>query len=267
MFIVATVLFAAVFSPVLTPHDPLNPDSILDRNAPPMWMEGGSSEHILGADEVGRDILSRLIRASRITVIVVGVSTAVGVISGTALGLITGYFGGWIDEIVMRIVDMWGALPYILIILTIVVVFGGSFPILVISLALLSWPGAVRLVRAETLRLRSRDYVLMAKTAGANWPRILYRHILPGVWHIVIVTATLQTGNLILTEATLSFLGAGVPQPEPSWGSMASGGRNYLRDAWWVSVIPSIAIGLVVLAGNFLGDWIRDRLDPTLRQL
>ena len=260
------LLFGAVFAPLLEPFDPLKID-LRERNSPPSWFTDGSEKYFLGGDPVGRDILSRIIESTRITVAVVFFSITVGIVTGTALGLISGYFGGVIDEVIMRIVDIWAALPYLLIILTIVVVFGQSFTVLIGSLALLSWPGAVRLVRAEALRVREADYVMSAKVTGASGLRIMWKHIMPQTFHIVIVTATLGTGTLILTEATLSFLGAGVPAPHPSWGAMAADGREYLRDAWWISVIPGTAIILVVMAGNFMGDWLRDRLDPTLRQL
>ncbi len=260
------LLFGAAFAPLLEPYDPLKVD-LRERNSPPSWFTDGSDKYFLGGDPVGRDILSRAIASTRITVAVVFFSITVGIVTGTALGLIAGYFGGLIDELIMRIVDIWAALPYLLIILTIVVVFGQSFTVLITSLALLSWPGAVRLVRAEALKVRESDYVMASKVAGASGLRIMWKHIMPQTIHIVIVSATLGTGTLILTEATLSFLGAGVPAPNPSWGSMAADGRDYLRDAWWVSVTPGVAIILVVMAGNFMGDWLRDRLDPTLRQL
>jgi len=260
------LLFGAAFAPLLEPFDPLKVD-LRERNSPPSWFTDGSEKYFLGGDPVGRDILSRIIESTRITVAVVFFSITVGIVTGTALGLIAGYVGGVVDEVIMRIVDIWAALPYLLIILTIVLVFGQSFTVLIGSLALLSWPGAVRLVRAEALSVREADYVMSAKVTGASGLRIMWKHIMPQTIHIVTVTATLSTGTLILTEATLSFLGAGVPAPHPSWGAMAADGRDYLRDAWWVSVIPGSAIIMVVMAGNFMGDWLRDRLDPTLRQL
>lgn len=264
--VLGLLVLAAILGPLIEPHPPLVTDLSL-RNTPPIWYAQGSAEHVLGTDPVGRDILSRIIRAARITVIVVLVSQATGMIVGSALGLVAGYFGGIVDELIMRTVDMWSSLPYLLVVLTVVVVFGQGFAILVIVLALLSWPGAVRLVRAQTLALRTRDYVALSKVAGASTGRILYRHILPGVLDVVVVTATLHSGTIILTEATLSFLGAGVPPPNPSWGSMVADGRQYMRDAWWVAFWPGMAILLVVMAGNFLGDWLRDHFDPRLRQI
>jgi len=264
--VLSALVIAAILGPFIEPYNPLLTD-LSKRNTPPVWAEKGSAEHLLGTDPVGRDILSRIIRAARITVIVVLVSQATGMIVGSVLGLIAGYFGGILDEGIMRLVDMWSSLPYLLVVLTVVVVFGQGFAILVVVLALLSWPGAVRLVRAQTLALRTRDYVALSKVAGAGTVRILYHHILPGVLDVVVVTATLHSGTIILTEATLSFLGAGVPPPNPSWGSMVADGRQYMRDAWWVAFWPGMAILLVVMAGNFLGDWLRDHFDPRLRQV
>jgi peptide/nickel transport system permease protein len=260
------MLVTAIAAPVLEPHNPLE-TNVLKRHVPPAWYAKGSPTHVLGTDAVGRDVLSRIIRGTRITVIVVVTAVTTGIIFGTTLGLVAGYFGGWLDEIIMRIVDGWAIMPQLLIILVLVLVFGQSMGLLIGVLAMLSWPGAVRLVRAQTLSLRIRDYVALARVAGASDVRILYRHILPGVVNIVMVSATLGTGTIILTEATLSFLGAGIPPPNPSWGLMVSDGREYLRQAWWAPFFPGKAILLVVMAGNFLGDWMRDRFDPRLRQL
>ncbi|MDA1257745.1 MAG: ABC transporter permease [Chloroflexi bacterium] len=266
IFILALLVFTAVFADFLAPADPLKSD-LYARNQPPFLFPGGSFDHILGADPIGRDTLSRIIHGARVSAVVMAVALAVGISLGTAMGLVAGYFGGAVDEIIMRVVDVWAALPYIMVALVIVVTLGQSFLVLVLLLALLSWTGAVRLVRAEVLSLRTRDYVAYAQSTGASNVRILYRHLLPGVLNLVVVTATLSMGSIILTEATLSFLGAGIPPPHPSWGSMVSQGRSYLNDAWWVATIPGICIFLVVMAGNFLGDWLRDRFDPRLRQL
>ncbi len=263
--IITTLIVVAIFAPWLEPHNPLTL-TIRDRLMPPAWYAAGSSTHLLGTDNVGRDVFSRMIHSARITVVVVLISLGTGMVIGSLLGLVAGYFGGVMDEVIMRIVDMWSALPYLLIILTMVVVLGQGYAILIAALALISWPGAVRLVRAETLRLRTQDYVALGKIAGSSTFRILYRHILPGVLDVMVVSATLHTGTLILTEATLSFLGAGVPPPNPSWGAMIADGRTYLRDAWWIAFFPGLAILLVVMAGNFLGDWMRDHFDPRLRQ-
>ena len=265
-FIIALLVFAAIFAPLLYPHDPIRAD-VLQRHIPPFWFEEGSTKYLMGTDALGRDILSRVIGGARITLLVVVASVTTGVVIGTALGLVTGYFGGLIDDGVMRVVDAWGILPQLLIIIIIILTFGQGLLILIGVLALLSWTGAVRLVRAETLSLRSRDYVLLARVSGASDARIILRHILPGVMNMVIVTATLGTGSIILTEASLSFLGAGIPPPDPSWGKMVGDERQYVGTSWWTSFFPGLAIAMVVMSGNFLGDWIRDRYDPTLRQL
>ena len=266
MMVIGLLVITAIFGPWMEPHDPIRAD-VLKRHIPPSWMEGGDTKFILGTDALGRDVLSRIIGGASVTLLVVTASVTTGVVVGTGLGLVTGYFGGFVDDVVMRIVDAWGILPQLLIIIIIVLTFGQGLFVLICVLAMLSWTGAVRLVRAETLSLRSRDYVLLAQIAGASNTRIIFRHILPGVINMVIVTATLGTGTIILTEASLSFLGAGIPPPDPTWGKMVGDERMYVGQAWWTSFFPGIAIAMVVMSGNFLGDWMRDRFDPTLRQL
>ncbi len=260
------MVIVAVFAPWISPHPPLQ-NSLRERNSPPVWYEKGSWDHILGTDTVGRDLLSRLIYGSRISLMVVAVALISGTVVGTALGLVAGYFGGVLDEVIMRIVDIWLGLPFILVALVAAVVIGPGLTTMMGLLALLAWAGFVRNVRAEVLSLKTRDYVALANVAGAPTSRILFRHILPGVINTVLVIASLRSGQLILAEAFLSFLGAGIPPPTATWGSMIADGRNYLRDAWWIAVFPGIAIGLTVMSLNFLGDWMRDRFDPRLRQL
>jgi len=266
VIIYALLIFTAIFAPLISPQDPYK-NSLSDRNVPPIGMEGSKSEYILGTDPIGRDMLSRIIYGARVSAMVMFFSVMIGVTVGTTLGLISGYFGGHIDEAIMRFVDVWAALPFIMIALVVVLIFGQSFTILVTLLALMSWPGPVRLVRAQTLSLRNMDYIAGAKICGASSVRIIFKHLLPGTWNIVLVAATLNIGSIILTEATLSFLGVGIPPPTPAWGAMTASGRNYLNDAWWVAFMPGMAIFLVVMSGNFIGDWLRDRLDPGLRQL
>ena len=190
-----------------------------------------------------------------------------GTVVGTLLGLIAGYFGGILDEVIMRIVDIWFAFPFLMIALLIAAVVGQGVWTIMGLLALLVWSSYVRYIRAEVLTLRERDYVSLARVAGASTPRILIKHLLPGVTNTVVVVATLRAGQLVLAEASLSFLGAGIPPPTPTLGSMIADGRDYLRDAWWISVYPGITIFLMVMSLNFLGDWLRDRIDPRLRQL
>lgn len=259
-------LIAAVFGPWISPHDPLSGD-IVARNTPPAWSEGGDSRYLLGTDPIGRDILSRIIAAGRLEVAVVVVGVVAGLVGGTSLGLVAGYFGGIVDELIVRIVDMWSAVPFLIFAIVIVSAFGQSFGVLISLFILLSWTGALRLVRAEVLSLRTRDYVGLAKISGASSARIIYRHLLPNVMHIVIVTTTLQIASFMLVLSALSFLGLGVAPPNPSLGGMVSDGTDYIRDAWWTATFPGMALFSIVMAANFLGDWLRDRFDPRLQQL
>lgn len=264
--ILGLLAIMGIFAPFLAPHDPIKPD-LKAVTVPPMWLAGGSGKHILGTDQIGRDILSRLIYGARVSLMVVTIATATGLFVGAFMGLAAGYFGGLLDEVLMRIVDISMAIPFILIALVVVVAIGQSFAVLMGVLALSAWAHYVRNTRAEVLSLKERDYVALAKIANASAWRIMFRHILPGVINTVIVIATLRVGHLIITEAILSFLGAGVPPPTPTWGVMVSDGRSYLASAWWICLFPGLAILLVVMAFNFLGDWFRDRFDPRLRQL
>ena len=232
-----------------------------------MWQEGGSSTYILGADLQGRDILSRIIFGARITLVVAAVTLGIGGGLGVLLGLISGWYGGWVDEVMMRLVDLILAIPLILVALVLVVAIGQSFEMIIGVLAVWIWPRFARMVRGEVLQLKTLDYVSLARVAGASTPRILIKHLLPGTTNTIIVIATLQVGIVILVEAGLSFVGAGVPPPEPAWGSMVADGRDQMADAWWVAAMPGLAILLTVMPLNFFGDWLRDRLDPKLRQI
>ena len=263
--ILSVLVFAAITASWIAPF-PERYGELRDRHAEPSIF-GGEGGHLLGADSVGRDIYTRLLFGARVSLIIAGGTIIVAGSFGTALGLISGWYGGWVDEAIMRLVDAMNAIPVILIALVLAVAVGPSFWILLGVLSIGLWPGFARQVRAEALSLKSRDYVDLAKVSGAPTHRILYRHILPGLFSTVVVVATNQVGTVILAEAGLSFLGVGVPPPTPSWGGMISDGRLYLTDAWWVSAFPGIAIGLTVTALVFLGDWLRDHLDPRLRQL
>ena len=264
--ILSILLFTGIFAPLLAPESP-TAQTLKLRNAPPSWMENGAEGRFLGADHVGRDVFSRIIHGARISLFVVIISLASGVLVGSSLGLIAGYAGGFIDEFLMRLVDVWLALPFVLLALIAAIVLGPSVKTVMILLALFTWASFVRYVRAEVLSLKTRDYVALAKVAGASTTRIIIKHILPNVFNTIIVVATLRVGQLILTEATLSFVGAGIPAPTPAWGLMVSEEKEYLSSSWWGSFFPGFAIFLVVMSLNFLGDWLRDKLDPRLRQL
>ncbi len=266
MVIMIAVLIAVAFASQLTDHNPRRGE-LQDRATPPMWLEEGTSEYPLGTDRVGRDILTRIIHGSRISIMVAAIVLGVGGLLGTTLGLVAGYAGGFVDEIIMRAVDLTLAMPFLLIALVTASVFGSSTMLVLGLLIFFSWDGFARQIRGLTLTLKTSDYVALAKVAGASHVRILFRHIFPGVVNTLTVIASLYVGSLILAESTLSFLGVGIPPPIPSWGRMVADGRDYLTTAWWMSTFPGIAIFLVVLSMNFLGDWFRDRLDPLLRQL
>jgi peptide/nickel transport system permease protein len=234
----------------------------------------GTFNHLFGTDQTGRDVLSRAIFGARVSLMVTAVSLTSGLVIGVAMGLIAGYadqifprWGKHLDEGIMRIVEITFAVPTILVALVIVIVFGKSFIILLGLLAFVAWNAFPRNVRAEVLSLKTTDYVALAKISGASSFRILFVHIFPGVLNTVLVIATLRVGQLILIEAILSFLGAGVQPPKPAWGAMVADGREYLGDAWWIAFFPGMGIFLVVVSLNFLGDWMRDRFDPRLRQL
>ena len=223
--------------------------------------------HPLGGDHIGRDLLSRVIHGARVTLTVSMIALLSGLLVGVAMGLIAGYFGGFIDEVIMRITDIWLGIPFILLAIVVVIAVGQTFVILLMLLALTVWATFVRNVRGEVLSIKERDYVSLARVAGASTFRMIIWHILPGVVNTIIVLATLRVGQVILTESILSFLGAGIPPPTPAWGAMVNDGRLYINDAWWISFFPGLCIFLLVMSLNFFGDWLRDRLDPRLRQL
>lgn len=280
MVVVFGLVFMGVFAPYLTPFDPIK-QSLQHREFPPTYglpVEAHSfpddnpshidrMRYLLGADHLGRDVLSRVVQGARISVQVVGIALVTGVLVGATMGLMAGYYGGWIDEIITRTIDMWNGLPFILIALVVSVVLGTSTTVVMFLLALLAWTPFVRQVRADALVLKTRDYISAARIAGAGDFRIMLRHIFPGTVSTIMVVASLRVGSLILAEASLSFLGAGIPDPIPAWGKSVAEGRRYLATSWWISFFPGLAIFLVVMSLNFFGDWLRDKLDPRLRQL
>jgi peptide/nickel transport system permease protein len=257
---------AALFAPLVAPYHP-NDQSLDDRLSPPMWQEGGTFGHILGTDKLGRDILSRLIYGARVSLIIAGAVLAISGISGLVIGIVAGYFGGRVDAVLMRIVDAFIAMPGILIALLFAATLGGGMITLTIAIALFRWSTFARVVRGEVLSLREEDFVALAVVHGCSPLRIMVVHILPGVMSTWAVLATLNAGGIIITEASLSFLGAGIPPPTASWGQMVSEGRTFIATAWWIAIMPGAAITVVVLAFNLFGDWLRDFLDPKLRAL
>lgn len=266
LVIIVTMLFVAVFAPVLAPHSPLD-QTLADKLIPPFWEEGGTTKYLLGTDGFGRDVFSRLLYGARVSMIVSALALLVGGGCGLVIGIVSGYVGGRLDNLLMRIVDAALAFPAILFALLLAVTMGQGLRTLVIAISLLLWARFARVVRGEVLAVKQRDFVALARVHGCSPARIMVTHILPNVMNTFMVLLTLYVGVVIVTEASLSFLGAGVPPPTPSWGLMAAEGRGKISSAWWLSLPPGIAITLVVLAFNLFGDWLRDRLDPKLRQL
>jgi peptide/nickel transport system permease protein len=258
-------ILAALFASLVAPANPLA-GSLEDRLAPPAWVNGGSLRHLLGADDLGRDILSRLIYGAQVSLTVAVLAIVAAGAAGTAIGVIAGYFGGWTERILMRLVDLALSFPIIMLALLFAALFGPSLVNIIIVMALVLWSPYARMARGETLRVRKLDYVDLARTAGASHPAIIFRHVLPNIAGPLIVLATLQVGTVIVLEASLSFLGVGVPPPTPSWGSMVADGRNFIASAWWVSLVPGLAVLVVVLAANLLGDALADYLNPDRRR-
>lgn len=264
--IVVVSVIAAILGPWIAPHSGIAPD-LANIRLPPFFVEGGSLDHVLGTDWQGRDVFSRIIIGARISLGVAALCIIVGGLIGCAFGLFAGYLGGWVDQVVMRIVDLFLAFPSVLLALIFAVTVGPSFWVVVMVLSFLIWPRYARVVRGEVLSLNSRDFIAQARIAGAGPVRIILTHILPNVLNSIVVLSTLQVGWAIMVEASLSFLGAGVPPPTPTWGGMIADGRNYVDTLWWISVFPGIAVMLVVLSFNLFGDWLRDILDPRLAQI
>jgi peptide/nickel transport system permease protein len=264
--IISVIVFMAVFAPLIAPYSPID-QTLRDKLLPPFWVTGGSDKYLLGTDAFGRDVLSRLIYGARVSLLVALLALSVGGGVGLIVGVVAGYVGGAVDNILMRMVDAAFTFPAILFALLLAVTMGQGMGTLVIAVSLILWASFARVIRGEVLVLRQRDFVALAKVRGCSAARIMLTHILPNVVNTFMVLATLNIGVVIIAEASLSFLGAGIPPPTPSWGLMVSEGRGRIADAWWVALIPGIAITLMVLSVNLFGDWLRDRLDPRLRQL
>ena len=266
--ILGALLLVAIFADVIAPHDPTLPvkgASIFD---PPFWMDGGRTATPLGTDFQGRDILSRLIHGARVSLIVGLMGTLVAGGIGTAMGILSGYVGGWVDQIIMRVTDAWLALPAIVFAIFLAAMVGPSMWNIIVILGAVYWTRYARVIRGEVLTLREREFVKLAEIAGASKLRVIKRHILPNVMNTATVLASLTVGVVIIAEASLSFLGVGVPPPQPAWGLMLSEARSTLMAGqWWLTVFPGLCILLIVLATQLFGDWLRVRLDPQLRNL
>lgn len=262
---VGLLVLTALLAPYVGSGDPYT-QSLSNRFTPPFWLGGANPNYPLGADELGRSMLSRILFGARVSLLVATASVLLGAVVGTILGLVAGYFGGALDAIFMRTADSTLAFPIILLAIVLAVALGPSSSTVVIAVSILVWARYARMVRGEVLALKARAFVDLARVAGCSSIRVMARHLLPNVLNTVTVLATLQIGWAIIVEASLSFLGAGIPPPEPSWGSMVSTGRQYLEVAWWITAFPALAITVTVFSFNFLGDWLRDALDPRLKQ-
>lgn len=265
ILIVLVFFITAIFAPIIVPHDPLK-GSLDKRKMPPFWQKGGEKSYILGTDVLGRDVLSRLIYGSRTSLTVCLLAIFFSGTIGILLGMIAGYLGGWADIIIMRIVDLALSLPVILLALLFAVMFEPSFFNVVIIISFLLWSQYARMARAETLRIKKYDFISLARIAGCSDISIIIRHILPNVASPLIVLATLQVGTVIIIESSLSFLGVGIPPTTPDWGNMVSEGRSYIVSAWWLCIVPGVAILLTVLSFNLLGDELTDYINPELRR-
>jgi peptide/nickel transport system permease protein len=264
LIILAVLLLSAIFANFIAPHDPL--DSNLSARLQPPVFQGGTWSNILGTDEIGRDILSRLLFGARISLLLGGAALLIGAVIGVVIGLVAGYAGGTVDAVLMRATDMALSYPVILLALLLSVALGPRNTNLVIAASFILWARFARVVRGEVLHIKEQMYVDAARIVGGSPTRVLVRHILPNLINTLMILASLQMGWVILIEASLSYLGAGVPPPQPSWGAMAAQGTSYITSAWWVAGMPALAVMLAVLVFNLVGDWLRDRLDPRLQR-
>lgn len=266
LFVIALVTGLGVLGPFLAPIDPFKV-SLLESYLPPAFMEGGKATYWLGTDALGRDIFSRILYGARATLEVSASAILLGGAVGTFIGLIAGYAGGATSTVIMRIVDATLAFPVLFIGLLLSITVGASSVTVIVAISLILWARFARVARGEVLTLRQRDFIALARIGGCSWWRIFRRHLLPNIANTLLVVASLQMGLVIITESSLSFLGAGVPPPTPTWGAMVADGRNEITGAWWISFFPGSAILITVLAANLVGDWLRDVWDPKLRQI
>lgn len=261
--VTALVLVCSALAPVVAPHDPYSVD--LDRRLlPPAWLDGGQWRYPFGTDHVGRDILSRLIYGSRISILVGLSAVAISTTLGVVLGLVAGFYGGPVARLVLWLADVQVAFPFYLLVISIIAVVGAGFGTIVVAFGVAGWVIYARIVRGSVLSLRQQEFVVAARALGAGNTRLLVRHFLPNVVTPVIIVATVRVASVIVWESGLSFLGLSVPPPTPTWGRMLAEGRAYLANAWWAATFPGLAIMVVVLGVNMLGDGLRDALDPRL---
>ena len=266
LFIIVVFILSAILADLITFHD-AHKVSLPNRLIPPFWQDGGTFSHPLGTDPLGRDVLTRIIYGTRVSVIIAGAALPIGGGFGPLVGLTAGFYGREVDTLLMRLADITLAFPLILFAILLVMVIGPSMMNVIVAISLVLWARYARVIRGEVLGLMQRDFIARARVSGASDWRIMMRHLLPNVMPTLIVLLTLQVGWVIIVEASLSFLGAGIPPPTPAWGSMLADGREYVSTAWWVTTAPGIAIMLVVLAFNLSGDWLRERLDPKQRSI
>jgi peptide/nickel transport system permease protein len=263
--ILVVVVAAGLLGPLAAPYDPEEND-LLNSFLPPLWKQGGSMAHPLGTDQFGRDVLSRLIVGARISLLVGCMAVFFSGSIGTTVAITAGYLGGKVDAVLMRTTDAMLSMPYLLIGVALAGIMGPGLLNLVVVLAVLGWSSYARIIRSEVLRVKTQDFIVLARITGCSTARILWKHIFPNIVNTMIVLATLQLGITIILAASLSFLGMGVPPPTPEWGLMVAEGREYLSSAWWLATLPGLCILLTCLAANLLGDWLRLRLDPKFRQ-
>jgi peptide/nickel transport system permease protein len=259
------LVVTALLSPYVAPHNPIR-ERLIDRLLPPAWVEDGEWRYLLGTDHLGRDLVSRIIYGSRVSLVVGVVAVAIGGALGIALGVAAGFLGGQTDEVIMAVADMQLAFPTILFAIAIIAVLGPSFINLVIVIGISGWVTYARIARGQVLSVREKEFVEAIRAQGGSQWRIVWRHILPNILSPLIVVATLDLARTIILESTLSFLGLGIQPPTPSWGGMLSDGREYLLSAWWIATFPGVALMLTALSFNRLGDWVRDLTDPRLRR-
>jgi peptide/nickel transport system permease protein len=265
LIVVVAAVALALLAPVLAPADPLR-NNLLDRLAPPAWVQGGSVGRPLGTDTLGRDVTSRLLYGARVSLVVGFSAVLLAGGLGVVLGLLAGYYRGRLDDVLMRLGDIQLAFPVLVLAVAVLAVLGASVLNVVIVLGATGWITYARIVRGEVLSLREREFVDAARALGAGDGYILGRHLLPNVLPPIIVVATFSVARTIIAEASLSFLGLGIPAPAPSWGAMLDEGRNYITTGWWLALFPGLAILLLVLGINLVGDWLRDLLDPRMER-